>query len=851
MNDRPPRSRLRTWTLRLLVAVVALAALAIALVAAAPWLARPTIERALSAALGQPVSIVALRWDAAERSVVAEGVTVGEAPDLLGVERITVRANPTAFDRRHLIIDRIAVDGPFGALSLDAHYRPVLGASEEGDGGPPSLPLALTVRELVVGAGTILIHRPEPGAPAATVALQQLTITDVELADGVLSLAGALEATVNDAPLKGDATVRLAPDDRAIRATLTATKVPIRAGLVPLPPSIETLTGTLEATATLAFTDRPPRQELQLAVRLAKARLDGPRGSALQAALLALPKARVDLLAGRIDLGAVTIEQPVLSVDLDAEETTAAPPSEAGPSWSVRSDTVSVRGGELRARRGKAAAALRLDSLRWQGLRDEPTTLSIAARAADGGRLQADGSVNAEPLGVDLALRLDQVTVAPWARLIDLPLYPSRGALSGNLRIEYGGDGLRRVAGTLRAADLHSAPPDAARSTEVMAVASAEATFAVVPDGDPMVEVSALSLDYPYAMVVHGPGGTFPYSALAGRGAAPPSGEPAAPPPSIRVRRAAIENGKVEFVDETLAPPFWTSLTSLSGNAEEIALPALTVERFALAGKRDELSPIEIAGAVTADGLQGRVAVRDVLLDSLNAYIAPVLGYRVVAGRLSTVATATSAPSLLQSTAEVVLQGLDVTQIGNDVIYQQSGVPLPIALGLISSPGGQIDLTLPLSVDTQSGKVSVGSVVGQAVKKAIVTALTSPLRILGSLFGDKGAPHAFAIDPIPFAAGRAELDPAGAQRVGEIAQILAAQPGLLLILQPQLTAEDVAAVGEAGAASLAEQRSDAARAAFVAADLPAKRLVVAPWNPSTGAAATGRPGVYVELQDAA
>jgi hypothetical protein len=858
VGDRPPRSRLRTWILRLVIALVLLLAIVGGLIAAAPWLARPTIEQALGAALGKPVSITALRWDAANRSVVAEGVTVGEAPDLFGVERITVRANPTAFDRRHLVIDLIAVEKPFGAVSLDNQYRPALGAAADTDGGPPSVPLALTVREVVVGAGTILVRRPEPGAPSATVALERLSASDVEFADGVLSFSGALAATVNGAPLSGETTVRLAADDRTIRATLTAKKLPIRAGVVPLPAAVESLTGTLEATVELDITDQPPRQDLRLALRLANARLSGPRGAQLAAGSIALPKARVDLRQRRIDLGPVTVETPQLTIDLAADAEQAAAPADtpSEPQWSLRTDTVTVRGGELRARRGDAAATLRLDTVRWQGLRDTPTTLSLTARAADGGRLQADGTVSVEPFGFDLALRAEALSVASWARLFELPLYPARGSITGNLRLDYR-DGLRRIEGTLRAADLHSAPPDPARPTEVMAVATAEATFAVVPDGTPAVEVSALRLDYPYAMVVHSAAGTFPYSVVGRRAAAddPAPAAPAAAMPEVRVRRVAIDNGKLEFVDETLAPPFWTSLTGLTGNAEEIALPALTVERFALSGKRDELSPVQIAGTLTADGLQGQVAVQDILLDSLNAYIAPVLGYRVVSGRLSTVATATSVPSLLQSTAEVVLNGLDVTQIGDDVIYQQSGVPLPIALGLIASPSGQIDLTLPLSVDTSSGQIAVGSVVWQAVRKAIVTALTSPLRILGDLFGGKGAPHAFAIDPIPFATGSAAIDAAAALRIGEIARILAAQPGLLLVIQPQLTADDIGAVGDAGAAELAAERNDAVRDAFVDAEsgpsLPAKRLILAPWKPATGADATGRPGVYVELQDAA
>ena len=150
--------------------------------------------------------------------------------------------------------------------------------------------------------------------------------------------------------------------------------------------------------------------------------------------------------------------------------------------------------------------------------------------------------------------------------------------------------------------------------------------------------------------------------------------------------------------------------------------------------------------------------------------------------------------------------------------------------------------------------MTIGSIVWQAVRKAIVTALTSPLRILGSLFGTGGAPHAFAVDPIPFPTGSGELDAAGQQRVGQIARIVQAHPSLLLVLLPQVTDAEVQAVGAAGAEALANARNAAVRDALLSGAngpaLPAKRLLLAAWEPGKAAQATGRAGVYVELQDA-
>ena len=148
--------------------------------------------------------------------------------------------------------------------------------------------------------------------------------------------------------------------------------------------------------------------------------------------------------------------------------------------------------------------------------------------------------------------------------------------------------------------------------------------------------------------------------------------------------------------------------------------------------------------------------------------------------------------------------------------------------------------------------MSISSIVGQAIRSAIVGALTSPLRLLGSLFGLNGAPHAFAIDPIPFAVGSGSLDDAGHQRVAEIARILENRASLLLITLPQIAAADLDAVGADGAPALAQQRNATVRQALTSpaagAPLASDRIVPTEWTVAKDAHATGKPGVYVELQ---
>jgi hypothetical protein len=853
VTDSPPETgvppatsedrRGRRWLRRALVAV-AIGMLLVALaVAALPWLARPLVMGMLTVALGRPVSIAALSWDVRAGSVVADDVRIGNPPEQIGVRRVTLSFDPRALDRHHLVIERVGVEAPVGAIALDEQLWPRF---DGGAAGVPGPPIPVSVRELVISEAAVAVRLPESAGSAATAVIDRATLTDIALApDATLQLAGELSGSVDGAPLRGTGTLRLTADASRVSATLSVAKLPVRDGMAALPAPLASVTGTLDATARLEIGDPGGRAEVALDLRLATAHIAGPPGVALRAARFELPAVRVDLAGRRVDLGAVAVREPALSIDLAQAVAPPAPAMDAG--WSVRSGPVAVHGGEVRLHRGTGAVSARLDEVRWDGLRDGPTPLRLTAHAADGGALTVNGAVRAVPPSAELDVRADGLVLPPWARLLELPVQLARGTGSGTARIVYR-DGLRGASGDVRVSDLHTLPPEPDRPTELLAVATAAAAFSYTPGAPATLELPVLSLSYPYAMIARSAAGTFPRSLVAG------GADASSAAAALRIGRLDVVDGKVEYVDETLDPPFWTSLTGVTGTAERIAWPAATIERLSVVGKRDELSPVAVSGAVTPQGPSGRVELTDVLLDSLDAIIAPRLGYRFTTGRLSTVATAIPEPPLLVSTAEIVLEGADVLQTGTDAILAQSGVPLPIALSLISGPGGRISLTLPFSVDTRSGDVEIGSVVWQAARKAIASALTSPLRILGSLFGSGGAPHAFAVDPIPFSTGSATLDAAARDRVGEIARIVQAHAGLVLVLLPQITDDDLRVVGRGGATALAQARAATARAAFIAGDpgppLPAARLLLAPWKPAAGAKATHRPSVYVELQDA-
>src|SRR5262249_52272011 len=160
-------------------------------------------------------------------------------------------------------------------------------------------------------------------------------------------------------------------------------------------------------------------------------------------------------------------------------------------------------------------------------------------------------------------------------------------------------------------------PPRADRTAEVIAVHSARAKFLLRPGASPWLDVTSLQLSYPYVMVERTDEGVFPYSVLTvARATRQDASDDSRSSIGVRLRRVEVDEGKVEFLDHTFTPVYWTALTSLHGRGEGLLFPQLTVDHFDLNGRQDSISPAQLSGSVTARGLEARGRVDDLLLES-------------------------------------------------------------------------------------------------------------------------------------------------------------------------------------------------------------------------------------------
>ncbi|MGE3496710.1 MAG: DUF748 domain-containing protein [Candidatus Binatia bacterium] len=791
----------------------------------------------------------------------------GRADTMLLAQDIEVDGLRVDLTNRHIHLGTITVEAPqlTAAVTSDGMVLPV-----ESDAGQPPTAKAFAVvgGRIDVTGGQLTVRR---GGERYALAIDSARVAGFSPESGATVQLDA--RTPEGGAVQVSGALRLAPVSTDLE--LSGTDIEI-AKLMPLAPQLPARItgGRASGTVTGIGTDR-----LRVDASVRALRATGDAGSAFAAQTITLAGTELELARARIDLGTIEVKSPTITSVL-TEDGLVLPIEERndggiakGPAWALSGGQVRVSGGKLIVQSDARRYELALESGRFDGVTsDRINRIELTATGPEGGALSVTGAMHLTPPDVDLGVSARAIGLAALTDILPaLPLRIARGTASGTLSVEGPPEKLM-LRGDVQLYDLHTAPPAARRPEEVLAVHRVEASLSV-DWARRSVEVGKLELSYPYIMVERSAEALFPYSALARNtadaragdpeprpiGTEPPPADAMPPPPDasldISIRELTVVGGRLEFIDRTVQPEYWTALADLSLTASRVALPGPEgpdVATFRVTALQDELNPIEITGEAEGDAWRVRVDLRSLFLPTLNAYLAPIIGYKADRGVLSLEVDGRVSPDNLHATNYLTLRNVSVTQTGLDVIQRDTGVPLPIALALLKNPQGTIGLAVPTEGDPRARTFRLGSFVNQALSKAVLGALASPLKLLGLLFGREGPTRALAIDPVPFAAGSSTLHEAAQTRLAQIARILAAHTELTLVAKPDISPQDEAAVGGAGLQALADRRAAVVTQALVGGAiqprLAKKRLVMVPWEPPSDGALPERTGVYVELQ---
>lgn len=562
---------------------------------------------------------------------------------------------------------------------------------------------------------------------------------------------------------------------------------------------------------------------------------------------------RIDLVKRHAELASISALGPRVVVDPRADQPLAllaarAPalaepvePAEpaAAPAWTWRVSKLAIDDATIDLRGGPEPLPLTLTAA-LESLSSEPESRApIALAVANGpGQLRLAGELSPSPIAFDGRLTIESLALAPLLAQIDAPAvhWLTSGTLRADVVVGLARD--LRAKGSLGLAGLDLEEETTAKQFGVewkdLAVglesltvrnllSDAESENGIAPQRALDVRVARLGLVEPRLVLSRGTTGLVLPPLRPGKAESratgdaettvpSPSGEAATPttspgeaapdepspeseasspglPITLAIAETRIEGGRLKLADRAVEPFYRGRIEDLVVDAKGLRWPRTEVDSLALSATGLKGARLSLAGSIHPDKskLEGELVALP--LAQFNPYLASS-GYDLRQGDLSLESRVRLAPERVKTKSRIVLAGLDVGGSEGRKAFQESfGLPLEVALGLLEDLDGRITLAVPVAGKPEKMKVGIGRVVAQALRKALVGALASPLKLLGA-GARKGEQTDLTPAPVAFRAGETGLAPESAERVEEIAALLAASPGIALRLTGQTDAAD-------------------------------------------------------------
>jgi len=540
------------------------------------------------------------------------------------------------------------------------------------------------------------------------------------------------------------------------------------------------------------------------------------------------------------------------------------------PVWSWSVGTVAINDSMARIFLVPPPLELGIAKLEVKGLSSAPgSTVQVAADLSEGGaRVTLSGNVVLAPLAANLQLGLADLALERYAAAVGVtPPVLRRGRLGADLKLAFG-NGPATASGQMRLADLDVAPPEGEEfavawrelaigigeirvpgvppSEESPATGPVRATLTRVALGAPRVRLTrtADGLVVPAVRVELDESGAADAgdadapaaadgAAPSATPAAPASAEPAPSPTPVAAERSGaetsaaassastpapvelsidelkIEDGEVAVLDRTVQPFFRGSLTAIALDVRGFSFPEPRFRDVTLNAKAPGGSPIEVRAQQKGKVLEVTADTKAFALPQLNPYVTGASGYSIASGKFTLAAKARfDDAGGYQTESQLAFDDLDVAGAAGDSLFaERFGVSLSLALALLRDVSGRIALTVPVSGDSKGGaRPDLAPIVAEALSRALINALASPLKLLGALSLDGEKVAAFAPEPIGFVVGKSDVADDAWWRIDQLTGVLAASPALRVELTGEAGPEDLRALQEA--AVLADLDSD-------------------------------------------
>ncbi|MDN7136754.1 DUF748 domain-containing protein [Pseudidiomarina sp. 1ASP75-14] len=256
-------------------------------------------------------------------------------------------------------------------------------------------------------------------------------------------------------------------------------------------------------------------------------------------------------------------------------------------------------------------------------------------------------------------------------------------------------------------------------------------------------------------------------------------GESAAPF-AIVIEGIKLNDGGLQFADNSLPLPFSTRIHALNGELTTLSSTSAEPARVNLEGEVAEYGLVTVDGAVNAwDPMREtnvQLRFRNLQVPEYSPYTVNFAGRKIAGGTMDLDLDYSIDDSQLEGENNLVLHDL---KLGEKMASSDAmDLPLNLAIALLQDSNGVIDLTLPVTGDVGNPQFDFSKIIRQAIGNAITSVVTAPFSFLASLVGFESDD----LGRVEFAAGRMDLLPPQQQRVNKLREALNQRPQLVLEL---------------------------------------------------------------------
>jgi len=773
-------------------------------------------QKALLTKLGS-ITLGGIDFDGETRHILIQALRAGEA-GVFGAEdnRLLAKAGPVSLD-----------GAEFAPATGRGSARALAIAGVTLAAGDESKPLA-QLRQLALDG--IKFDLRARSVSARGLRVPELMLAAKRDANGELDLARLFAGRGGDARLVEDKATEWQASLGAVEIANASVRYTDETAKTPLALALDGLGGSFAIEAMSAGEGVRVRLDAgnfvleKLDALAAIASSGGASQPAVKLVKLSLSGARYDSGANAIEAGSVraggfgvdtVLENGRLSL-LDLVP--ASGKSKAGKPLSAQAKSLELGEGSINfTDRGRGIAlalervALRLRDASNDGTR--PLAFDFAANVKSGGRIALRGSAVPAQGTVEAKLDANDIALAPaqsvLAQFANVKFASGDVSLSGMLRAG-AKDAKLGYAGSASIANLALEDASGVRlfGWKSLATESLEATLA--PD---RIDIDELRLMAPAGRFAIAKDGTSNISrafaknppaagegkpqaadASAAEASAAPDGKADAAAPgaagsfAVAVRRVRVDQGAVDFSDDSLSPGFVAKIYELAGSANGLSSNHAARAQFTLEGRVDEFGYARLSGAVNAFAPRNRstlrVQLRNIDLITATPYAVRFAGYRIATGRLGLDLNYRVRDSLIEGDNKI---SLDQFTLGERVDSPDAlKLPFELAVSLLKDADGTISLEVPVKGNLDDPQFSLAPIIWKAVGHFIGNIVAAPFRALAHLFGggrgeDLGA---IAFDP-----GRARLLPPEREKLVRVVEALAKHPELKLLIPAQYDAE--------------------------------------------------------------